>query len=122
MKRLFLTCGLVWAVALTVGFLVATPTVDGGEICWCSDVNRSTSGSATGSSCSEAVANLETLLRSQAEQDCQLTYADGVTYCNFQLGTTSCFAIDFTGEWGASGSATYDCYLCLEGPNRPPGP
>ncbi|HMB55276.1 MAG TPA: hypothetical protein VKU40_18300 [Thermoanaerobaculia bacterium] len=122
MKRMFLTCGLVLVVATAVGFLIAPPTADGEEICWCLDANRSTSGSATGSSCGNALANLEAQLRNQARQDCQATYTNGVDSCNFQLDPiVSCFAID-PGGWGASGSATYDCYICWEKPDPPPGP
>lgn len=123
MKKVLLTCCLAFALAAGIGFLVSAPAVDAEVVCNCFDFNYTLSSSATGVDCDAARANLETRLRILAEQDCKSRHGSESDDCNFQMDPiVSCYAIDFTGYYGASGSATYDCLVCHDKPNPPPGP
>ncbi|HMB55448.1 MAG TPA: hypothetical protein VKU40_19165 [Thermoanaerobaculia bacterium] len=117
MKRLFLTCGVVGAAALVVGFLLGAPAADAAPICLCLNINATVSGSGQGADCGAAQADLEQELRAKALNYCLANFPEATNYCGFEMNSPlNCYAIDFTGQYGSSGSATFDCFVCFEGP------
>ena len=100
-------------IAAGILFSVLAPS-QAAASCFCLSERFTATGSAGGSTCSQAQSNLISGLSSAVDQNCILRGFSGA--CNIAIRTGACGPDPFNpGFYSADGTARYSCALCSSG-------